>query len=346
MPPPVVTDATTADAATLLAAAAHFLPVDPPPVFTRCTGGVNNVVFYVDRPGAPRLILRIYNNGRNTPRVQYEHAVLDLLSPLRFSFATPRCLPALAGGASFVLLPSGAACCVTECIPGGVAENRDARAIGRATAELVRGMAGLRVPAGVKAVNPLYRNFWDAHWNISPATFAGLVEQPAFDAVRGDIDFLRGAIGRAEALIARILAMDPPLPAQLINADLHTDNVLVEGGAVSGVLDFEFAAVDWRVMELVVGCVRWGVAAVFNARGLRPKRAHAARTLTLTPSHRHTSHAFALPRPPAAAGCQSTAAPRTPSRCWRSTWRATNWAAGRSPRRRRRSRRSWCSCGF
>ena len=294
MPPPVVTDATSADDATLRAAAAHFLPLDPPPAFTRCTGGVNNIVFYVDRPGAPRLILRIYNNGRNTARVQYEHAVLDLLSPLRFSFATPRPLPALAGGASFVLLPSGAACCVTECIPGGVAENRDARAIGRATAELVRGMAGLRVPGGVKAVNPLYRNFWDAHWNISPATFAGLVEQPVFDAVRGDIDFLRGAIGRAEALIARILAMDPPLPAQLINADLHTDNVLVEGGVVSGVLDFEFAAVDWRVMELVVGCVRGAPAG--GARRLRKRRRcrlhtqsalHTTRAHTRTPPRRN-----------------------------------------------------------
>jgi Ser/Thr protein kinase RdoA (MazF antagonist) len=162
MPPPVVTDATTTDAATLLTAAALFLPVEPAPTFTRCTGGVNNVVFYVDRPGHARLILRIYNNGRNTPRVAYEHAVLRLLSPLRFSFATPRPLPARSDGATFAMLPSGVAACVTECIPGCPAENGHARAIGRATAELVAGMASLRVPEGVPAVNPLYRNFWDA----------------------------------------------------------------------------------------------------------------------------------------------------------------------------------------
>jgi hypothetical protein len=160
MPPPVITDATNSDEATLLAAASLFLPAPLSSTFLRCTGGVNNVVFYLDRPDHPRLILRIYNNGRNTARVAYEHAVLHLLAPLRFSFSTPRPLPSLSDGSSFALLPSGAACCVTECIPGGVAENGDARAIGRATAELVRGMAPLRVPEGVKAVNPLYRNFW------------------------------------------------------------------------------------------------------------------------------------------------------------------------------------------
>ena len=83
------------------------------------------------------------------------------------------------------------------------------------------------------------------------------MEQPEFDAVRGDISFLRSAIARAEALIARIMAMQPPLPTQLINADLHTDNVLIRDGMVSGVLDFEFCAVDWRVMELVVGVSKY-----------------------------------------------------------------------------------------
>jgi Ser/Thr protein kinase RdoA (MazF antagonist) len=41
------------------------------------------------------------------------------------------------------------------------------------------------------------------------------------------------------------MAMSPPLPTQLINADLHTDNVLVDdAGGVTGVLDFEFCAVS------------------------------------------------------------------------------------------------------
>lgn len=40
-------------------------------------------------------------------------------------------------------------------------------------------------------------------------------------------------------------------------ADLHFQNVLCEGEAVTGVLDFEFSAYDWRVMELAVGLSKY-----------------------------------------------------------------------------------------
>jgi hypothetical protein len=41
-------------------------------------------------------------------------------------------------------------------------------------------------------------------------------------------------------------------PKQLIHGDLHYDNVLVENGKVTGLLDFEVCAHDWRAMELAV----------------------------------------------------------------------------------------------
>jgi len=33
------------------------------------------------------------------------------------------------------------------------------------------------------------------------------------------------------------------------SGDLHYDNVLVLDGAVTGLLDFEYATYDWRAME-------------------------------------------------------------------------------------------------
>lgn len=59
----------------------------------------------------------------------------------------------------------------------------------------------------------------------------------------------------------KVQAMDPPLPTQLIHGDLHYDNILCQlecddqstgGCQVTGLLDFEFCAVDWRCMELAV----------------------------------------------------------------------------------------------
>lgn len=40
--------------------------------------------------------------------------------------------------------------------------------------------------------------------------------------------------------------------AQLIHGDLHYDNTLVDGDRVTGLLDFEFCAVDYRAMELAI----------------------------------------------------------------------------------------------
>jgi len=40
------------------------------------------------------------------------------------------------------------------------------------------------------------------------------------------------------------------MPRQIIHVDYVVSNVLLQGSAVSGVLDFEFAAPDYRAMEL------------------------------------------------------------------------------------------------
>jgi len=119
-------------------------------------------------------------------------------------------------------------------------------------------MATLVLDPSISPANPLYRNFYDAHHSITREAFMACAKgDPLFSHVRAPMDFLVSEIEATEALIARIVALDPPLPQQLINADLHTDNVLVEGGKVSGVLDFEFCAVDWRVMEFVVGVSKY-----------------------------------------------------------------------------------------
>merc|ERR1712187_536270 len=42
------------------------------------------------------------------------------------------------------------------------------------------------------------------------------------------------------------------LPRQLIHADMHYDNILVKDSRVTGILDFEFAAYEWRAMDLAI----------------------------------------------------------------------------------------------
>jgi homoserine kinase type II len=217
--------------------------------------------------------VRIYRNGHNTGRVLYEHAVLRALQAKAASlpFEVPHALVKRPHASSvhdalrhmkdhehatFHIMKSGAATSVFKLIPGGPPTVAHAQAIGMATAQLVKALADVVISPSIKPVNPLYRNLYDAHHTVTKALFHARVHAEDFAAVRAPMDALLGRFADAEALIDVILS-GGGLPEQVINADLHSDNVLCEGDAVSGVLDFEFAARDWRVMECVVGLSKY-----------------------------------------------------------------------------------------
>eukprot|EP00595_Chromulina_sp_UTEXLB2642_P002305 CAMPEP_0196765272 /NCGR_PEP_ID=MMETSP1095-20130614/7926_1 /TAXON_ID=96789 ORGANISM="Chromulina nebulosa, Strain UTEXLB2642" /NCGR_SAMPLE_ID=MMETSP1095 /ASSEMBLY_ACC=CAM_ASM_000446 /LENGTH=172 /DNA_ID=CAMNT_0042123055 /DNA_START=483 /DNA_END=1001 /DNA_ORIENTATION=- len=85
----------------------------------------------------------------------------------------------------------------------------------------------------------------------------------AFDHVRSATNRAIKEIEESEIKISNYLKSD--FPVQLIHGDLHYDNILVHDGQVSGLLDFEFAAFDWRAMELAVCLSKYaGVDGVMN----------------------------------------------------------------------------------
>lgn len=273
---PAVTEATAASDSELREALLALLGdagAASAATFSRCGGGVNNRVYYTELPPSdehsPRsFVLRIYNNGFNAKRVAYEHAVLLDLAHLqsrlpaaeRLPFALPTLVPvrAAAGGgaasSTMAALASGAHACLFERIAGGPATLRAARAIGGATAALVRAMSTL--PPRRDCPNPQYRNLYASHHATTAASFAAAVAGAPFAAVRADADYLMAAVAGAQAAIDRALAL--ALPEQQIHADVHFDNVLVAAdGRVAALLDFEFSSVDWRVMDLVVGLSKY-----------------------------------------------------------------------------------------
>ena len=268
---PAVTGATAASEAELREAAGLLLGPEAAAssTFTKCSGGVNNRVYYLDLEGGPSYVLRVYNNGFNTARVVYEHAVLSALAEsqaqtppnLRLPFALPTLITPLgaAPGVSMVALASGANACLFERVRGGPAPLAAARAIGRATAQLVAAMAPLPAPVP-PCPNPLYRNLFASHHKTTRENFAEGMANAAFDSapgLRAEADFLCAAVASAQAAIDRALAAN--LPEQQIHADCHFDNVLVssDGAAVAAVLDFEFSSRDWRVMDLAVGLSKY-----------------------------------------------------------------------------------------
>ena len=79
---------------------------------------VDNFVQYVETSDRKQYVLRIYNNGQNTPRVKYEHEVLGQLRKKALSFKIPTTIASIKTGQSSVSLSNGAEASLFELIPG------------------------------------------------------------------------------------------------------------------------------------------------------------------------------------------------------------------------------------
>lgn len=241
--------ATIADLDLAREACAYFLE-DRDVKFTATTGGVNNVVQYVETSSGKKYILRIYNNGLNHARVAFEHEILAQLAPMNLSFLVPRCLPSLDdANESYVKLSNGADACFFDLIPGVLPKVTLTEEIGAACGELSIAMA--KVQVSQPAPTAPYYELYKVHHAVTREKFYELVRTPAFDGCREATTLLVKEIEEIEARAAAYNTQSK-LPKQLIHGDLHYDNVLVDGGKVSGLLDFEFCALDWRAMELAV----------------------------------------------------------------------------------------------
>jgi len=222
-------------------------------VLTPTSGGVNNVVQYVEKSNGDKFVLRVYNNGNNLDRVIFEHAILEKLKNRKFSFKIPTTVPSLDGGLQYVPLSNGAQASLFELIPGSLPKLSCVREIGSASAELTNALAEitpqlLQDPLTSRCPTPPYRELFRVHPQADRDHFYAALASPEFDGVRPHADRLAAEVREMEALISQLA----DLPQQLIHGDLHYDNVLVRDGRVSGLLDFEFCALDWRVMELAV----------------------------------------------------------------------------------------------
>lgn len=90
---------------------------------------------------------------------------------------------------------------------------------------------------------------------VGPAVWRALADRSATAARGEDRDILDGV----EAAFARL--GDPwteDLPRGPIHADYFPDNVLFEGGEVSGVIDFYFGCTDLLAYDLAIALSAWG----------------------------------------------------------------------------------------
>jgi Ser/Thr protein kinase RdoA (MazF antagonist) len=245
------------DIPALLKEGASYFLDDKDVKFVPCSGGVNNLVQYAMTSTGEKYIMRIYNNGGNTKRVRFEHEVLAALDPQRdkLAFKVPKYLGTLKDPkVTFVKLSSGAEACMSEVIPGTLPKNADPYILGKAAGELCKALTECKVEA--PCPTPPYFKIYGVHHAMSEEVFYEEIKKPEFDCIRNTA--LPKLVAELERLDKQMIGAEAikrnegKYPIQLIHGDLHYDNVLVDGDKVSGLLDFEFAAQDWRAMEPAV----------------------------------------------------------------------------------------------
>lgn len=149
---------------------------------------------------------------------------------------------------------SGRAACIIQFLPG-ISLTRPTAAQCRAAGAALGGMhRALADYAGRE--NSMGQRHWRA---IAEAT--------------GDLDAVRP--GLADIVAAELDHLDTywpdDLPAHVIHADLFPDNVLMLDQRVTGLIDFYFAATDFRAYDVAVTHASW----TFSADGARCDRARA-----------------------------------------------------------------------
>lgn len=228
-------------------AASRFFPDTADFKYTPTSGGVSNFMSYLTTPQEDKYLLRVYNNGKNSARVKFEHSVMNQL-PMDLSFQLPHALPSLTDGSTHVMLSSGDEACVFRYIPGTLPKVTCVEQIGEACGLLNTLLADVKVD--VPCQTPPYYELFKVHHAINRELFFNAIRSTAYDGERASVDRLADYVAEMDPKIQVLLGRN--LPQQLIHGDLHYDNVLVADGKVTGLLDFEYCAVDWRAMELAI----------------------------------------------------------------------------------------------
>lgn len=221
-------------------------PLPAPVTLRPVLHGINNRSWYVIA-GDAAYVLRVYHRLSDPARIAREHAVLRALGAFALSFRVPVPLPSRGGETVATLSFDGrdAVAALFPLIAGRHPERGDldaTRAAGVALSELDAAMARLVLPVAL-AGTPAPDTLLD---DIHPA----VLDVRALPARLGlDADH-RSRLARILASVAETApGLYRSLPCQWIHADFGAVNLLMDGNAVTGVLDFEFTHVDLRAMD-------------------------------------------------------------------------------------------------
>lgn len=268
-------------------------PIAAPWRLSSLSGGTNTLVWRVETADGERYVLRLFPDLTQLPRLRYETALLRALSHVELPFHLP--LPLLTySGESVAFLEQEtetlAFAILSPFLPGERPDRNDpalAPPAGAALAALDNALAALpeiAMPAGYEATH----------------SYGGLVRgyAPVLDPLAAveRLPIERDTARQLQTILASVLKKVPDLygrlPQQLVHQDYGPANILMEDRRVTAVLDFEFAGMDLRVMELCVALSWWPVNLLGTGKEWRVMDAFATAYVAGFPLREEEVHAI------------------------------------------------------
>ena len=254
----------------------NYWPFLAEATFEPTVQGSSQATYFVYTPDN-RFVLKLYAATTETVQIQYEHSLLTFLQSTDFSLAIP--VPILTtSGETFITVEADGRSLNATLFPRIVGQTMDRQNLdqiqsaGSALAKLHHQLAKFD-PQGKFARLPFWGALDRIHPQVSdPLTIVqifnlGLEEQKRFS------ELLSEAIEAAPHLYAT-------LPIQTIHADYITPNILVQNDRVIGILDFEFATRDLRLLDYLSSLDQFASFPWKNARFEEIVRAFSTGYLT------------------------------------------------------------------
>lgn len=233
----------------LHAALAHYELPAPLQIASVAAMSVNNLSLRV-RAGERALRCKLYNRTHDLAALRYEQALLQALDRASLPFAVPAPL-ADRDGETLQQTPAGWLVLLSD-LPGGLLDPTDlaqVESLGTALGALHTALAPLSpIPRPGRA---LFQTFF----RFPPAERDPLQLAPLHLATNNTVEageLLAWWRGEAEHLAGFVDGLYRQLPHQLCHNDPAPYNILTSSGAVTAVLDFEFACPAPRGLDLAM----------------------------------------------------------------------------------------------
>ncbi len=235
-------------------------PIAGPWQLSPFSSGTNNIVWRAETADKQYYVVRLISDLSRIPLIYYEAALLEALASRQPSFSLP--IPLKARNGDIVVLfeqESGSQACaiLTHLLPGSILDRNDlslATQGGSTLAWLDYSLATLPEIL-ISRGNQLQQTYGQL------ACSHPLVPNPLVAVERLPIE--RESMQRMQKLLSTVReTVDDlyySLPQQLIHSDYGPGNILVQENHISAILDFEFAGVDLRVLEICVALSWWPV---------------------------------------------------------------------------------------